>query len=310
MSEQQARIYGRGFGKLWPTLLENPRIDWKARLCFGVMGSFGPLAVASLKAIARRMGVKSHATVRQAQGVLVVEGWLYLIAEGAGRHPRAWWLADRPWEWIHDPEAKAELDAAIAAETARRNKGANKDGLHVVGSQDGGAPAGEHPKQETTFTPNQEQSGAAEAAAAPEAPAQRQALDPKKERLAARGRILGVFRAWWLAQAWAQGRTYVYGPGDGKLADKLVEAGVSADDLAGPLAAWLGKADDFTKGNGWPFWLFCRAFNGLQLAGAPARACIESILSWARCIDRPASLIDSEMPETASPILVSASAAV
>ena len=43
---------------------------------------------------------------------------------------------------------------------------------------------------------------------------------------------------------------------------------------------------------------------------APARACIWAILSWARCIASPASLIDSEMPETASPILVWACAAV
>src|SRR5580692_5458431 len=43
---------------------------------------------------------------------------------------------------------------------------------------------------------------------------------------------------------------------------------------------------------------------------APARACMPSILSWALCIDMPASLIDAEMPDTASPILVWASAAV
>ena len=43
---------------------------------------------------------------------------------------------------------------------------------------------------------------------------------------------------------------------------------------------------------------------------APARACIESILSCARCTDMPASPMDSEMPETASPIFVCASAAV
>ena len=41
----------------------------------------------------------------------------------------------------------------------------------------------------------------------------------------------------------------------------------------------------------------------------PGPAC-RSILSWARCIDIPASLMDSEMPDTASPILVCASAAV
>jgi hypothetical protein len=43
---------------------------------------------------------------------------------------------------------------------------------------------------------------------------------------------------------------------------------------------------------------------------APARACMPSILSWARCMDMPASLIDSEIPDTASPIFVWASAAV
>ena len=43
---------------------------------------------------------------------------------------------------------------------------------------------------------------------------------------------------------------------------------------------------------------------------APARACICAVLSWARCTAMPTSPISSEIPETASPILLCASAAV
>ena len=43
---------------------------------------------------------------------------------------------------------------------------------------------------------------------------------------------------------------------------------------------------------------------------APARACIWAILSWARCIAAPASFIEVEIPATASPMWVWASAAV
>ena len=43
---------------------------------------------------------------------------------------------------------------------------------------------------------------------------------------------------------------------------------------------------------------------------APARACIEAILSWALCMVAADEPIESEMPEMASPTLVWASAAV
>ena len=43
---------------------------------------------------------------------------------------------------------------------------------------------------------------------------------------------------------------------------------------------------------------------------APARACMLAILSWARCMVAPALLVESEIPDTASPTLVWASAAV
>ena len=43
---------------------------------------------------------------------------------------------------------------------------------------------------------------------------------------------------------------------------------------------------------------------------APARACMPAILSWARCMVAPAEPMEVEIPETASPTLVWASAAV
>ncbi len=43
---------------------------------------------------------------------------------------------------------------------------------------------------------------------------------------------------------------------------------------------------------------------------APARACMLAILSWARCMVAPALRVESEIPDTASPTFVCASAAV
>ena len=43
---------------------------------------------------------------------------------------------------------------------------------------------------------------------------------------------------------------------------------------------------------------------------APARACMLAILSWARCMAAPELPMESEIPDTASPTLVEASAAV
>ena len=53
-----------------------------------------------------------------------------------------------------------------------------------------------------------------------------------------------------------------------------------------------------------------RAPEAISSSTAPARACMVAVLSSARWMARPTSPISSEMPETASPILAVASAAV
>ena len=130
-------------------MLEDNSLDGKARLCYGVMGSFGAEARASLKAIARRMGVKHDETVKAAQRQLVAKGWLFLVAEGSGRHPRAWYMADRPFEWLSNKEAEAEVVAAIALEKQRRDsEAAKKQGGGKTGPLKKGAPTEPPPKQE------------------------------------------------------------------------------------------------------------------------------------------------------------------
>lgn len=301
MADDQ-RIYGRGYGKLWPSLLEDARLDWKPRLCFGVMGSFGPAARASLKAVAKRMGVKQTKTVKLAQRLLVETGWLFLVAEGIGRHPRVWYMADRPFDWMTNLDAWQDLKATIEAETARRLvKGKFEGGCGVAPLPKAPlavAPPSNDPLNKNKDLKQESKTIAADAAAGPAKTLDQKAdLDPQptcaggaaeieaaeatgKDLMSARGAILGAFRTWWLAQPWGQGRKFIHAPGDGKLAMALVRAGVKADDLVGPLAAWSDKADEFTRGNGYPFWLFCRAFNALQLA-APGRVC-----------DHPADAID------------------
>ena len=65
--------------------------------------------------------------------------------------------------------------------------------------------------------------------------------------------------------------------------------------------AWMSSVDPVRSG---------RAPEVISSSMAPARACISSILSWARCMDIPALPIESEIPVTASPTLACASAAV
>lgn len=152
---EEIRLYGRGYGKLWPSLLEDTDLDWKARLCFGVMGSFGIASRASLKSIARRMGLKDTKAVTQAQRALQKKGWLYLVAEGAGRHPRAWYIADMPFDWERHPEAKAEVMDAMKAESERRGVtiswGAEILGGGFPGGLSDGGAVEPPPKQEKTL---------------------------------------------------------------------------------------------------------------------------------------------------------------
>ena len=86
----------------------------------------------------------------------------------------------------------------------------------------------------------------------------------------------------------------------------------SAFNAASSLSTWF--VDDTLSSS---FWMSSTGVDRSSSAPdassssmAPARACIEAILSWARCMVAPASSDDVEIPDTASPTLVCASAAV
>lgn len=156
MPNENSQIYGRGYGKLWPALLEDHRLDAKARLCFGVMGSFGPTRRAGLKSIARRMGLKSTDSVRDAQRLLQKTGWLVLLIEGYAEYPRVWWLNDRVNDHDKNEDVAKEMKEVIAAELLRREEERDRKKHHPSGvtgigkkrPPKKGDPLKHHPKQE------------------------------------------------------------------------------------------------------------------------------------------------------------------
>lgn len=67
-------------GVVYVAMLEDQRLSPMAKLCYGVMGSFGPESRAAVSSIARRMGV-SHNTVRAAQKKLKKAGWIKFLGQ-------------------------------------------------------------------------------------------------------------------------------------------------------------------------------------------------------------------------------------
>ena len=76
------------FGRVYVLLLQSELSPY-AKLCFGVMTSFGVDSRAKLETIAHRMSV-SIKTVRAAQKELLEAGWIVLLQEGVTGHPREW----------------------------------------------------------------------------------------------------------------------------------------------------------------------------------------------------------------------------
>lgn len=162
MSSDSSQIYGRGYGKLWPLLLEDPRLDSKAVLCYGVMGSFGPTRRASLKSIARRMKKKSVDSVRDAQRVLEKTQWIVLLMEGYADYPRVWWMNDRPGDHLKNEDVAKEMKEIVETELARRaaERGRKKHhpytdvALAKNRGPKNGDPEKDHPKQELDLSNN------------------------------------------------------------------------------------------------------------------------------------------------------------
>lgn len=78
------------YGRAWVALLEDERLSEHARICYVAMTSFGRESRAGTKAIMRRMGVKSKATVKAAQSELFITGWAKLLKSATPTEPARW----------------------------------------------------------------------------------------------------------------------------------------------------------------------------------------------------------------------------
>ena len=248
--KQRILVPADNYGRLYIGMLETP-LSSAAKLCYGAMWSFGQESWASQDSLARRMSTSKN-TLRAAQAELLAAGWIKLLDDSKGR-------LTKTWEMI-TPACRATVQPLDI-------NGSTIEPLTVQPLDT---------KKEGNQEPKQEAADAAGAPVQTPQPKAETAVEVAKLRraaMAARGQVLAAFRTWWLAQPWAAGRKYVDGPGDGKLADTLVAAGIVAADLAGPLAAWPKLADAWTKEHGFTFRLFVREFNRLQAKAAPATTC-------------------------------------
>ena len=91
---EKVKVPGDNYGRLYVELLESD-LSAHAKLCYGVMWSFGAAGCwASLPTIARRMGV-GETTVRSSQKELSDAGWIRVLRELPGR-TKEWSMQSTP----------------------------------------------------------------------------------------------------------------------------------------------------------------------------------------------------------------------
>ena len=254
------------YGRVYIGMLEDGTLSMHAKLCYGVMWSFAAQGDAGgcwagLDAIAKRMTC-SRPTVMKAQAELKAAGWIQLL-EGSRGHATNYWTMVTPAVNAVDPSGKRRLPLAVNGVDTKQELNQARETTATATPSDALEAPVDQPKG-PDLDP------------APPAPAAPPVVNPH-------GEILGAYRAWWVTSLGAAMGKFVPGPGDGKLAQGLVKAGVTAEDVAAACAVWPAKADDYTKAEGFPFWLFCRAFNKLNLAAkAAAPACTHTAVNWTR----------------------------
>jgi len=89
MAEKQKVILpADNYGRVYIGLLES-NLSAHAKLCYGVMWSFGPQSWAALTTIAKRMSC-SKPTVIKAQAELKAAGWIVLVEKGSVHTSNIW----------------------------------------------------------------------------------------------------------------------------------------------------------------------------------------------------------------------------
>jgi hypothetical protein len=88
MEKVKVKVPGDNYGRVYIGMLESS-LSSSAKLCYGVMWSFGQESWATVGSIARRMSVSGN-TVRSAQKELQEAGWIKLSEDSKGRASKTW----------------------------------------------------------------------------------------------------------------------------------------------------------------------------------------------------------------------------
>src|ERR1700751_3073896 len=86
--QQKIKVPLDNYGRVYIGLLET-NLSSAAKLCYGVMWSFGQESWATVASIGRRMSVTEN-TVRSAQAELEAAGWIRLLENSKGRSTKTW----------------------------------------------------------------------------------------------------------------------------------------------------------------------------------------------------------------------------
>lgn len=144
---QKIEVPKDNYGRLYIGLLESP-LSSTAKLCYGVMWSFGFESWASADSIARRMGMHRN-SVGPAQAELEKAGWIQLLEakQGTPKH----WVMKTPTTIVQvDAQPLGSTPTAIVHPPAQPlgSKQEGKQELKQEGKQEPVAKAGKHPDQD------------------------------------------------------------------------------------------------------------------------------------------------------------------
>lgn len=144
---QKIQVPMDNFGRLYIGLLESP-ISSSAKLCYGVMWSFGFESWASADSIARRMGMHRN-TVGPAQAELEKAGWIELLEAKVGTPKH--WVMKTPTTIVQVGAQPLGSTPTVIGQPPTQPLGSKQEGkqeLNQEGKQAPTAKGGKHPEQD------------------------------------------------------------------------------------------------------------------------------------------------------------------
>jgi hypothetical protein len=127
--KQRIKVPPDNYGRLYVGLLET-KLSAYAKLCFGVMWSFGGAeSWASVDSIAKRMGTSKN-TALKAQAELLKAGWVALLEDSKGRNTKTWQLFTA--STVQDVDSNRSPDARLTVHPMHPKKEDKQEGKKEV----------------------------------------------------------------------------------------------------------------------------------------------------------------------------------